>query len=688
MRIVWITLLCLGSSLFAEGGGIHVDLRNPTYKDGALYTNQGGVVRSESQNLRIQARTIRYVRKGSAHTLEAKGDLLVQYKGRAYVGSRFEYDLNTNTGVMYNGKTCISSWFAGGDEIRLNADGSYTIDNATLTTCENQDSSWDINARSMKVVRGDMLSASNIRFRLFKVPTFWLPAFKLSLKKFKSEPVFKYELRWDSGLGPRISTRYELYSWNHFALYGRLEYRWKTGWGGAIETDYHPQDCNLYFVTRNYLAKDRLVTATEKMQRYRLQGDFKFQSQNERTLTLACWDKYSDVRMPNDFKSTDFEINQSKITLFYARQREDEFLSSFTLRPRANPFQSMKQDLPSLYVTTRPLEIGKGLFSLSTLKASYLNFVYSTQLSQSLASYHSPRIEVRERIFRPFYAGSFTFTPYIGGIGIFYGTSPSSNMKWLGVVSYGARAEARCIRHFERYKHQIQPYAEITGLSNPTVGPDSHYIFSIQDGYDRLDQFRIGTRNLLYSTGKKGEPFFIADVYANAFFQDRKMHTFLPYGYVDLIWRLPSLHITSENGWNFRNQVLQFSNARIQWTVNENVAISLEGRYRSRFDWRKADHDNFILDVSRSESQLLASPLSDQRVTFLTDLFIRFNPFWECRIQSHHGFLRLNEKPYNEIKIDLYTWITSCLKARLSFCHSADRGINSVYGEVYLVKNR
>jgi len=394
--------------------------------------------------------------------------------------------------------------------------------------------------------------------------------------------------------------------------------------------------------------------------------------------------------MPNDFKSQDFEINPGKTTVFYLRHRDDQFISSFKLRPRANPFESMKQDLPTFFVNVHPLELGStGLFSMSTLKASFVDFAYSTQLAASLPSYHSPRVELREKLYRPIYAGPATITPYFGGIGIFYGNSPSSKPKWLGMLSYGARAEVRTWRRFEEHKHEIQPYVEWTALSHPTVRPDHHYIFSIQDGYSQINQFRMGVRNLFFPLLQKGvEPFFSADVYGNAFFSSLKIPQWMPYGYLDLFWRFPSIHVSLENAWNFRESTLQYSNGRIQWTVNENVAISLEGRYRSRFDWRKADHENFILDVTRSQSELLQSPVSDQRATFLTDLFFRITPFWECRIQSHHGFLRLNERPYNEVKVDLFTWITSCLKCRLSFCHSADRGINTVSGEVYLVKNR
>jgi len=657
--------LCLFSfSLFA--GDIVVDLRNPTYKNGILYTCQGGVIRNE--DIRIQARTIQYIRKAGVHKIEAEGDLLIQYKGRVFVGSELEYDFNEKTGVIYDGKTFSSIWYVGGDKMELKPDGDYSVTNGFITTCENVDSSWDLHAARVYTTKKELLEAEKVTVRTFKVPTLWLPNLKFNLKKFK-DPIFRYAIKWDSGMGPRATIRYQLYSWKDFAMYGRLEYRWSVGWGGAFETEYRPTEFNTFFVTRSYLAKDRLETAPNAARRYRVQGEFCSKSQDLRTHALLSWDKYSDFRMPSDFKSEDFEVNPAKKTLFYISRRDDQFIASFKLRPRANYFESIKQDLPALLLAVRPLELGhSGVYSSNYLKASYLDFVYSNKLAENLPSYHSPRVEFREKLYRPWHLGALTITPQIGGIGIFYGNSPTSNAKWFGTLLYGAHAEARGIRQYSHYKHQIEPHAEFIGLSNPTVKPDQHYIFSIQDGYDKLNQLKIGVRNLLFSKKRPGkEASFTADLYANAFFADFAIPQVIPYGYLDLAWRIPSLHFTWENAWNFRHETLQHSNARLQWTVNENIAFSVEGRYRSRYDWRKADHENYILDVSRSESELLRSPLSDRRITFLTNAFIRITPFWECHLQSHHGFFRENETPFNEIKVDLYTWLTSVLKLRLSY---------------------
>lgn len=651
---------------------LKVDLRNPIYRDGILYTNEGGVIQGE--DLRIQAKTIQYFKRKEdgkdVHKIEAEGDLLIQYKDRAYVGSELEYDFITKTGTVYEGKTQASMWYIGGDEITLNADGSYRVKNVAITTCENKNSSWDLHAKKVNVMKKNLLEAKKMRFRLFKIPLFWLPSFKVNLKKFK-EPIFRYTLNWDKGQGPRAAIRYQLYSWQDFALYGRVEYRWKTGWGGALETEYFPEHKRTTFVTRSFVGADRLQTAPNKMLRYRLQGALESLSENNKTKTLLTWDKYNDVRMPNVFKSDDFEVRTSGKSIFYVRHQENEWLGSLKVRPRLNPFESIKQDLPTLYANIHPQAIGNtGLYNFLSLKAAYVDFAYSDQLVGSLKDFRSGRVEVREKIHRPIYIGPVTLTPFAGAQAIIYTDSPSCKNKNLSFITYGIDLFAQGKRTFDRYQHILQPYASFHALSRPTVLPDDHYIFSIADGWDKINQIQAGIRNLLFSKKRKGkEPSFTADLYANAFFSDPTIPQFIPRLYLDLSWKLPSIHCTTHNAWNFRHHRLDFSNTRVLWTINENVAVSLEARFRSKFDWRKADHENFILDVTRSESDLLLSPLSDRRICVISNLFIRLTPLWDVRISTLSGFYRINEKPYNEAKVDLSTWLSSSFKARLSYSH-------------------
>src|SRR3989344_8281160 len=77
-----------------------VDLRNPSYKNGILITHEGGVIKGS--DIRIQAKTIQYIKRMEnnilVHKIEAEGDLLIQYKGKVYVGDKLEYDFITKTG--------------------------------------------------------------------------------------------------------------------------------------------------------------------------------------------------------------------------------------------------------------------------------------------------------------------------------------------------------------------------------------------------------------------------------------------------------------------------------------------------------------------------------------------------------------------------------------------------------------
>ncbi len=678
---LFLAIACLPLPLFSkkvasaqvEPFDVTVDLRNPKYKNGILYTSEGGVVRGE--DLRIQAKSIQIVKRiedgKPVHRLEAEGALMIQYKDRVYVGSELEYDFLTRSGTVHDGKTFSSLWYIGGDKIDLQADGGYKVTNAFFTTCENMDSSWDIHAGRVQLMKDDQLSAKKVRFRFFKMPFIWLPSFKINLKKLK-EPVFRYSVNWDKGQGPRAMLRYQLYSWRDWAFYGRVDYRWRTGWGGALESEFLPEHGRTTFVTKSYASTDRFENAPDAQFRYRLQGALQSESENGNTHTELTWDKYSDVRMPNDFKSDDFEVNTGKRTMFYLHHRDSDVLVSVKARPRVNIFDSIKQDLPTVYFTARPGQIAKtGVMYNVSAKASYLNFVYSNELLQKVLGFHSVRLDARPLLYRPIHVGPLIVTPKVGLIGIYYGTSQDHDAQGLASLVYGGSALAKAHRDYRRYRHVIEPYANYYGLSKPTSSPNDHFIFSIQDGIDQINQIQVGIKNSLFSKRRSSaDASFTANVYANAFFKDPVIPQFVYKAYLDLEWNLASLTFSTHNAWDFQDQVLDHSNSRLRWTVNEDFAFTLELRYRSHYDWRKANHENFILDVTQERSELRISPLSDRRMTVLMSAFIRLTPFWECHLQSHQGFLRDNQKPYNEFKADLFTWISSNWKLRLSYTHT------------------
>jgi hypothetical protein len=653
-----------------------IDLKNPVFSHGVITTHEGGVI--SGPGIRIQGRTIEYTNKIDngirIQKIVAEGDLMMEYSNRSFVGDRLEYDFISKTGVLYRGKTFVDIWFLGGDKIELKEDGSFFISNAFITTCESQENTWEINAQTVKITEEKLLSAKNIRFRFFKVPLFWLPAFKSNLKAFTDSPI-RYKVIWDKGLGPRITMRYRVYSWRDLNLFFRLDYRLSRGFGGAFESEYYSPDKETTFVTRSYGAHDKIFPDERGPRRYRLQGLFHTQTKDERTQVHLTWDKLSDTRMVNDFRSDDFEINTEKRTRFLVTHQLDSAFFNLSVQARANRFDSIDQELPRCSVGLRPFQLGNsGIISNNYVSTSYLDYVYANDLRNQFhlrglkSSTRSARIETRNDLYRPFHLGQFTLTPRIGAIGIFYSNNPARHSIGQGIFSYGFTGQTRLIRQYTKWRHVMEPYIEFQGLTSPTAALSHHYYFDIQDGYDQLNQFKIGWKNT-FSSSKHSLflPMISADLYTIAFLGNRAFAQSLPKSYLSLGWNRPSYAIRGGVAWNNEEHLWDYANVATDITVNADIAFGLEFRHRSKYDWRKADHTNFIVDVARPIPELLASPMSDGRDTLLTRFFVRLAPKWTCQIQSRHGWGRKHEPRYNAGKIDLCTMLSCSWRLRLSY---------------------
>jgi hypothetical protein len=650
-----------------------VNLHDPVFTNGVISTDQGGVV--TSHNLRIQAQKIEYTNKiENGHLVKkvvAEGDLMMEYGQSVFVGKKLEYDFVSKTGTLWDGKTFVDMWFVGGERVHLKEDGSYNIFNAYITTCESQENTWDVHAGAIKITKDHLLSAKNVSFRFVKIPFFWLPSFKSNLKFF-SDPPIKYKLTWDKGLGPRATMRYRIFSWERLSLYLRFDYRLKRGPGGALESDFSSKSKQTFFQTKNYSAYDKTVPTERGNKRYRLQGLFRTRTDDDKTHLHLTYDKLSDDKMPSDFKSDDFEIDTQKRTRLFVTHARENLFSTLSVQPRINFFQSINQELPLATVAFRPVEIGRsGILSENAMSAGYLDYVFTRHVQDFIPHRSAARVETRNQLYRPISLGEFTLTPSAGILGIFYSNNPHHQAVWQGVATYGAEAKTHLMRDFNHFHHRIEPYLTYQGLSEPLAGTNKPFIFSIDDGLARLNMFRMGVRNAFFTRSRAAfAPSFVADLYTNAFIHPHTFHRVFPKVYSNLGWNRSSFSIQGGLCYNIEERLWDYTNARTDWTVNENLAFGLEFRHRSRFDWRKADHENFIVDVARTLSQMLHSPMSDGRNTFLTRLFLRFSPEWSCQLQTHHGWGRKDEPSYNEANIDFFTMLTSVWRLKVSYRYS------------------
>lgn len=655
--------------------GITVDLSEPTLCEGVLTTEKGGVI--TGPGIRIQARKLIYTRKMQEGkpivTIKAEEDLMVEFGDTIFVGSELDYDFQTRSGVLYNGRTSHEPWFIGGEEIKLCPEGSYIIHNAFVTTSESCDADWLLTA-DHTTLRGSFLEAYDVRFHVFRTPLLWLPSYKVDLDTIDDD-LFSYSVGWGGREGPRAGLSYELFSWNRFKTFVRLDYRLNRGPGGGIETYYRSADHKTRLETISYMARDSSIFISHERFRYRFQGALSTTFDHDKTTLDLIYDKLSDKDMATDYQEQSLDLEIDGRTQLEIRRQERNWIGYLMTRVRVNSFETVKQQLPTFRSNWRPFELGStGIISENDFSASYLDFVYANN-QPHVHNYNSARVQFTPRLYRPFHLGALVLTPQIGGDVVFYGNSPKSGKRLLALGVFETDANMPFYRFYGSKKHVFTPYARYQYYTFPTISPKEHYIFDIEDGLYRYDRLRFGTTQSIYFKDDQGNisRYLYADLYANAFFDTRTLPTIVPKTYADLVFRsTPYLKHSIMTAWDFWKHKLDHFNFRTEWTVNADLAISAEYRHRSPYAWRKADQDNFILESFRSEHRLHHSQLSDRRDTALLHFFYRFDPRWALEFESRHGWNRKHSKKtrFNEVEIDLHASLGSATRIKFAYQHN------------------
>lgn len=666
--------------------GVTVDLNQPTLIDGVLSTESGGII--ESLDLRIQAQTIAYTKKDHICHIYAEGDLILEFGGYYFIGESCAYDFITHEGVIYGARTGIEPWYFGGEAIFLHGDGSFTLSNGFITTSESRDFDWEITTETAILQKQRFLNARDVTFRVQSVPLLWVPSIKTDLETIFDSPI-RYSFKWGSRQGARASMVYELFAWQRFKVFTRLDYRVKRGFGGGIETYYRSEDSREIFNTINYVANDNSLSNQHEKVRYRFQGLYHNLVWNDRVTVDLTWDKLSDIDMATDYNDRGLELDTAGRTQLVVRKQEKNRIERLITYVRVNQFQSVDQELPTLEISFRPRNLGDtGIISTSLIRTSFLDFAYANDV-RHVHDYSSSRFEYRQDFFRPYPLHFLTLTPTVGFAAIHYGNSPQDKARNLGVLRFALEAKSGFSKDYGYCKHVVEPYLKFDYLSSPTVAPNRHYIFDIEDGYFQANQARIGIANHVYTQNSFDyltRPLFI-DLYTYGFFDTPTIGETFPKGYLTIsTLPMPTIRYTLETAWDFQHGQLDYFNFRTEWTVAENLAIRGEYRHRSPYYWRKADPTNFILDAYRSQQQLLHSTVSDRRDTILANIFYQMTPNWAFLFEMRHGWNRKHEPSYTEFETDFLLRLPSAWNLKLSYQHREDDDRIAVYFTIGLHK--
>jgi len=656
-----------GVSLQGLGKDLNVQLQEAEYGEGTVQTNKGGIIRGK--DLFLQAKKIVYTRSGSGenavHKVEAEGQLFVKYKGRSYTGDRVEFDALGGKLTVWNGCTQSDRWFIGGSVVEVFADGRAVISDAYVTTSENERDDWTLRASEATVSKDSHLKASNVRFYFVRMPIFWIPSFSSDIVDMDGAP-FHYRVRSGGREGTRVGVSYH-FSKNHWKHRALVDYSIKNGFGAGLRSRYDNKGNLTRFDAYNYIAqgeKKRWDSA-----RYRIQGLFRTYCDTANVHVRAQYDKLSDRRMKYDYSDRAVSDVRAGVTQLNLWREEPDWKARLDASCRLNTFQNIKQKLPLFSYNSRSRSVGTTPFILSSkVSAGFLDYVYAKR-TPSVHDFHSTRTQVSQRLSTTRNLAWLSLTPSVAYSLIHYSNSPQDNAKFQAVGTVGIGAKTRFVRNSATTQQILEPYADCSVMTRPTVQADDNYIFGLEDGWARINTLRYGVRHNLYLSEREDgfRPRIRSDLYSRSFFATRHLPSD-PYK----VWLTSTLDATSrgsyklETAWDVRHNLLDHLNLQVRQTFSDRFACILEWHQRSKYSWRKLDRESFIVEAARSSNRLLRSQMSDRRKTLRAAFAWSPLPTFDVDFASWFGWRRKSPKRYVNYELNMATLLRGALRVTLS----------------------
>ena len=164
------------------GPGVRLDAPVHMTADTLDYDEETGIALAEGNvevtfgNRTMRADRVRY----DSTTGEADLSGKVRYKDadEEFAFDRITINLDTETGILYNGNILISSnnYLIASQKIEKTGKQSFLIEKGMLTTCPcDPEPDWKFEVRRARVILDKYAVAKDITFRVRGVPVLWLP---------------------------------------------------------------------------------------------------------------------------------------------------------------------------------------------------------------------------------------------------------------------------------------------------------------------------------------------------------------------------------------------------------------------------------------------------------------------------------------------------------------------------------
>ena len=153
----------------------HIEADEINYDDTARQYAAKGRVTITKGDKRLAADYVRFDHK--TMNVHAEGHVIMTAGEDVITGHSMTMDLESETGVIYNGTVFIKEnhFYIKGREIRKTGRHTFTVEKASVTTCDGDRPTWKVTGRNLKVTLEGYGVASHTTLRVKNVPVLYSP---------------------------------------------------------------------------------------------------------------------------------------------------------------------------------------------------------------------------------------------------------------------------------------------------------------------------------------------------------------------------------------------------------------------------------------------------------------------------------------------------------------------------------
>jgi LPS-assembly protein len=539
-----------------------------------------------------------------------------------------------------------------GDNLSSADSNEYVVHNGFFTTSDSSKPDFQIRARTMRIYPNDRIILSNATVFVGTTPVLWFPYLYQSLNDQFS---FRLSPGYSSTFGAYLLTAVTFPIEKNVEATAHFDLRTARGPALGLDINYHSgahnetfgrlQVYGLYDTDPN-INETSLNRFPISDSRYRVSYESRTYLTDDISAVVNI-NKFSDQYFLQDFYPGQFTVDPQPDTYLQLQKSGEAYTLTALMRPQINSFQETTERLPELSweVVRTPLFNGPIFYEASTsaawLHRAFAGVEESPNLSpaanfdENLAAgalnpdYHTFRVDsFHQFLFPKTYFGWLSVVPRFGLRGTYYentgsfteattaniaqeGTLIERGARFRFAVNAGVEASFKLSRVFEGVqskwlgidglRHVIQPYADFSWVSSPTVkasdilpfdrflpstrlAPIDFPQFVSTDSLDHWTILRLGVRNRLQTRRDNSTLNWLdMDTYVDVDFDNPFSQN--PNSLYSNVFNklrfspVPWLSLSIDSQLPIFNKGFTEVNTYIDWTVSPNIELRIGHRY-------------------------------------------------------------------------------------------------------------